>query len=222
MSNLHFLGSKVEDRFGKTLIISVFGAFLIVNFQNIYNIFLSYDGSYQFFLNLTGRVANLIFIGLLFYFTVVRSAPRESAAGISPRLVAIIGTYMVTFLGALPPTSDVGPLQQGISACFSIVGTLLSAWCLCYLGRSFSIMATSRELKTTGAYAFVRHPLYAAETVMTFGLVLGNGTLFAFGLGVAWFFVQLRRAQYEETILRKSFPEYEDYARRVPMIIPFT
>jgi protein-S-isoprenylcysteine O-methyltransferase Ste14 len=30
----------------------------------------------------------------------------------------------------------------------------------------------------------------------------------------------VRRAQYEESVLRATFPEYADYARRVPMLIP--
>ncbi|TAG23630.1 MAG: isoprenylcysteine carboxylmethyltransferase family protein [Rhodobacterales bacterium] len=101
-----------------------------------------------------------------------------------------------------------------------IVGTLLSAWCLYQLGKSFSMMAVSRELKTQGSYSIVRHPLYGAEVVMILGFILSHGSVLAFGVGAIWLLLQIRRAQYEESVLRKTFPEYADYARRVPMLIP--
>ena len=31
---------------------------------------------------------------------------------------------------------------------------------------------------------------------------------------------QWRRVLYEEAVLRRAFPEYDDYARRVPRFIP--
>ena len=95
----------------------------------------------------------------------------------------------------------------------------MSIYCLRQLGQSFSIMATSRALKTHGAYNIVRHPLYAAEVLMIAGIVLGHGTALAFGLGAVWLVLQVRRAQDEEAVLYQSAPEEADYAARVPMLI---
>jgi len=36
---------------------------------------------------------------------------------------------------------------------------------------------------------------------------------------VQWLF-QLRRMTNEETVLRAAFPEYADYARRTPKVVP--
>jgi protein-S-isoprenylcysteine O-methyltransferase Ste14 len=119
----------------------------------------------------------------------------------------------------LPP-EPISPALRVISTVIIIVGACLSIYCLNQLGRSFSMMATARELKTKGSYGIVRHPLYAAEVVMLTGVVLAHGSPLAFGVGAVWLLLQIRRARYEESILRKTFAEYDAYAARVPMLIP--
>ncbi len=88
-----------------------------------------------------------------------------------------------------------------------------------WLGQSCAVMAAARKLVTGGPYRFVRHPLYAAELIMILGLILWNLSLTSALLLVAITLPQLRRAHNEEQVLRQAFPEYEDYARRVPKII---
>jgi protein-S-isoprenylcysteine O-methyltransferase Ste14 len=39
-------------------------------------------------------------------------------------------------------------------------------------------------------------------------------------LFILWWALQYRRMVNEERIFRATFPEYEDYARHVPMVIP--
>ena len=107
-----------------------------------------------------------------------------------------------------------------LSDLFLIVGTILSIWCAIYLGRSFSVMAAARKLVVHGPYAHVRHPLYAAESLAMLGSVLSGWSIWSALLGVAWCALQFRRMQHEERILRATFPEYEEYGRNVPMIVP--
>jgi protein-S-isoprenylcysteine O-methyltransferase Ste14 len=118
------------------------------------------------------------------------------------------------------PADAISAPMRVVSSLTVITGSLMSIWCLLQLGRSFSIMATSRALKTQGAYSIVRHPLYAAEVLLILGVVLAHGTALAFAVGSLWLALQVRRAQFEESVLRETFPEYADYARRVPMLIP--
>ncbi len=101
-----------------------------------------------------------------------------------------------------------------------IVGTILSIMCLRRLGRSFSIMASARELVTRGPYGIVRHPLYCAELVTVIGVVIAHGSILALAAGGIWLGLQYQRARFEEVVLREAFPAYDDYARRVPMMIP--
>lgn len=170
-------------------------------------------------INLVSLVATSVFLGLILYFTATRLPPRNNAAGIEPRLTAIAGTFIMMLLIILPG-GVVGPELRVFSTVLIIVGTILSALCLRHLGRSFSIMATARELVTKGPYGFVRHPLYGAEVVTMVGVALGHWSLSAAALLVVWLGLQIRRAQNEERVLRDSFPEYADYARRVPMLLP--
>lgn len=80
------------------------------------------------------------------------------------------------------------------------------------------------ELKTTGAYAVVRHPIYAAGRVFQFGAFLVTGypsVLLAwalFGFGAIWFTRQEERRLIQ---LLDNPAEYARYRRRVPALFPF-
>lgn len=213
------MNKTLEDNLGKLAMLLIFG---YLCFRQVIAFVISFElrDKIPFWpLALLSQLCSVLFVGLILYYTLTRLPPRESAAGIMPRLVAIVGTFVMMLLVVLPP-EPIGPTQRVISTLLIILGASLSIWCLRQLGRSFSIMATSRELKTRGSYAIVRHPLYGAEVLMILGIILSHGSLLAFGVGFVWLLLQIRRAQYEESVLRQTFPEYEDYARRVPMLIP--
>jgi len=90
-----------------------------------------------------------------------------------------------------------------------------------WLGRAFSIMPEARRLVTHGPYRVVRHPLYICEEVAVIGVfiqVLSPLAVFIFIMHAVF---QVRRMLNEETVLEGTFPEYADYARRTPRLIPF-
>lgn len=80
------------------------------------------------------------------------------------------------------------------------------------------------ELKTTGAFGVVRHPIYAAGRVFQFGVFLVTGypsVLLAwavFGFGAIWFTRKEERRLIE---LLDDPAEYERYRARVPALFPF-
>jgi protein-S-isoprenylcysteine O-methyltransferase Ste14 len=213
------MNKTLEDRLGQFLMLMIFGYMASKQIGYMYILFIHADKFSAWPLAVISQACDMIFLGLVLYFTAMRLPARDAAAGPMPRIVAIAGTFAMLLLLILPP-QPIGPAMRLISTVIIIAGTLMSAWCLSHLGRSFSMVATARELKTTGSYSIVRHPLYAAETVMILGVILSHGSALAFGVGAVWLLLQVRRAQYEEAILRQTFPEYEDYARRVPMLIP--
>lgn len=213
------MNKTLEDRLGQLVMLLVFGYMASKQIGYLYILFIHADKFTYWRMAVVSQICDMIFLGLVLYFTAVRLPARDAAAGPMPRIVAIAGTFAMLLLLLLPP-QPIGPVMRVISTVLTLAGTLLSAWCLYHLGRSFSMVATARELKTTGSYSVVRHPLYAAETVMILGVILSHGSALAFGVGLVWLLLQIRRAQFEESVLRKTFPEYEDYARRVPMLIP--
>ena len=93
------------------------------------------------------------------------------------------------------------------------------------LGRQFAYQARLVEghrLITAGPYHYVRNPIYTA----LFGLALATGLVLSRWLVIPIFAVfyvagTLMRIRIEERLLRAGFgPEFEDYARRVPALIP--
>jgi protein-S-isoprenylcysteine O-methyltransferase Ste14 len=213
------VNKTLEDRLGQFLMLMIFGYMASKQIGYLYILFVHADKFSAWPLAVVSQICDMIFLGLVLYFTAMRLPARDAAAGLMPRIIAIAGTFAMLLLLVLPP-QPIGPGMRMVSTVLTVAGTLLSAWCLYHLGRSFSMVATARALRTTGSYAYVRHPLYAAETVMILGVILSHGSALAFGVGLVWLLLQIRRAQFEESILRQTFPEYEDYARRVPMLIP--
>jgi protein-S-isoprenylcysteine O-methyltransferase Ste14 len=79
----------------------------------------------------------------------------------------------------------------------------------------------AHELRSTGPYAIVRHPIYGGALTMLLGaaLVAGRGRfliVFVFALGSVAF-----RIRTEERLLVDAFgDEYQCYRQRVPQLIP--
>ena len=91
------------------------------------------------------------------------------------------------------------------------------------LGRNLTPLPepkASGELVTTGIYAHVRHPLYAAVIAGGFGWALLWRSWPALLLaGVQAAFLRAK-AKNEEERLAARFPGYASYARRVPRFLP--
>ena len=73
------------------------------------------------------------------------------------------------------------------------------------------------ELTTTGPYGYTRNPLYLGSMIIGAGFALAARNLWlvaAMAIMFAAIYVPVIRS--EEFFLRSRFPEYADYARRVP------
>ncbi|ASY62540.1 hypothetical protein SJ05684_c10830 [Sinorhizobium sojae CCBAU 05684] len=211
--------SRIEDLLGKTFLTLVFFYLALQQVASIVAV-IRFRESIEFWpLVLSSRLLGLLFLCLVVGLTVVRLPPRRSAEGIEPRLSALAGTFGLMVLIVLP-RGTAGPGMLVASTVLALIGTALSIYCLFWLGRSFSVMASARKLVVTGPYAIVRHPLYAAEAISAVGFLIANWSLAALLVGAAHFAFQLRRMFNEERVLRRTFPEYDSYASSVPMLIP--
>lgn len=93
---------------------------------------------------------------------------------------------------------------------------LSAAWQVLY--------AAQREgrLATTGPYAHVRHPQYAAFILILTGFLVQWPTILTLLMYPVLIWMYLRLARSEEAETRARFgTEYEDWARRVPGFLPF-
>jgi protein-S-isoprenylcysteine O-methyltransferase Ste14 len=211
--------SRIEDMLGKALMLAIF---TFVATQNVFVLvgkFRSEQITPFLALSAFAQLLSLLFVGLVLWLTLSRLPPRKTASGIEPRVSAIAGTFLLFFLVYLPAGSA-GFGVTLVATLMILIGTVLSIYCLYYLGKSFSIMASARSLVSTGPYGFVRHPLYLAEAITVAGVILAHWSPLAVLLGLSQMAFQVRRMFNEEAVLRSAFPEYDDYAASVPMLIP--
>lgn len=79
----------------------------------------------------------------------------------------------------------------------------------------------NRELTTTGPYAYTRNPLYLGSILMAIGFVLAaRNWWIAAGALLMFLMVYLPVIKAEEKYLRSAFPGYDEYANRVPRLLP--
>ena len=83
-------------------------------------------------------------------------------------------------------------------------------------------VAPTERLVVTGAYRYVRNPMYVAVIGAIVGqaLLLGQPVLLGYAAVVAAAVVSFVRAYEEPTLLRQFGSEYETYRRAVPGWVP--
>jgi protein-S-isoprenylcysteine O-methyltransferase Ste14 len=170
-------------------------------------------------LDLAASISRGLFLALIATTTVTRLRPLRKAAGIEPRLSALLGTFMLVSLAVLP-RAELPPIALAISSGLVIVGMSTSFMVLSWLGKSFSIMPEARRLVTHGPYAFVRHPLYICEEIAVIGVFIQVMSPAAFLIVVIHALFQIRRMLNEEKVLKATFEDYENYAAHTPRLIP--
>lgn len=75
---------------------------------------------------------------------------------------------------------------------------------------------------STGPYAWVRHPMYAAFALLVAGTPLLLGSWYGLAISLVLVIIVARRAVLEERTLRAELPGYTEYAARVRYrLIPF-
>ena len=79
----------------------------------------------------------------------------------------------------------------------------------------------NESLATSGPYAYTRNPLYLGSLLMGVGFAVAARTWWV-GIAVVVMFltVYLPVIRDEEEFLRAKFPEFDEYARRVPRMVP--
>jgi protein-S-isoprenylcysteine O-methyltransferase Ste14 len=144
-------------------------------------------------------------------FCILLRKPADSVS-LSPTdwALAIVGTVGPMFArpGAEPMIGDVGPTIFWTAGLFISVAAKLS------LNRRFGVAPANRGVQVRGAYAFMRHPMYAGYALMNTAYFLFNPTWFNLIVyAIAWT-CQLGRIQREESWLKKD-AAYRAYAKQV-------
>ncbi|CDX16997.1 Isoprenylcysteine carboxyl methyltransferase [Mesorhizobium plurifarium] len=101
-----------------------------------------------------------------------------------------------------------------IAATLQFLALWLVVWGKMSLGRSFAILPANRGVVTSGAYRFVRHPIYAGYLAGHILFLLSSFSLYNFTVYATITLFQIHRILREERILALT-PEYRDYLGRV-------
>ena len=79
----------------------------------------------------------------------------------------------------------------------------------------------NEALATSGPYAYTRNPLYLGSLLIGVGFAIAARSWWVGVVLVVMFFtIYLPVIKSEEAFLREKFPEFEDYARQVPQMLP--
>ena len=79
----------------------------------------------------------------------------------------------------------------------------------------------NEALATSGPYAYTRNPLYLGSLLMGLGFAaVARSWWVGVALVVMFVAIYLPVIRDEEAFLRQKFPEFEEYARRVPRMLP--
>jgi protein-S-isoprenylcysteine O-methyltransferase Ste14 len=170
-------------------------------------------------LHVMALLTSFAFLGLLSVLLLLRPPPVQRMAGFAPRAVAFAHAFIGVAYLWLPSAAPSLPVSI-LSWLLSFGGTAAAVYVAFWLGKSFSIMPEARKLVTQGPYARIRHPLYLAEAVGLFGVMLQFRQPWAALLYIATLPLLIQRMRYEERILNQNFPEFGEYAARTARLIP--
>lgn len=157
-----------------------------------------------------------ILLGLL---VMTRPPAKAHADGLLPRVAAFVGTYMPWTIGFFGETDKALP-NLASTVCV-LAGMTMMLVTIRHLGKSFSLVPQARSVVQTGPYRWIKHPLYLAEEIVIFGVVLKSLSPLTLSLFVLHIAVQVCRIRYEEDLLRRNCPEYAGYEASRWRVIPY-
>lgn len=166
-----------------------------------------------FGLNLPWIVANANFL-LLVAAMLVRRPPIRVTPRPTYWLLAFVATYWLFITGKVA-TAGIAVVPTWFTFALSFTSFAISVYARLSLGRSIGLVPAERALVTTGAYRFVRHPIYTGIYFAYLALALQNCSavnvaIFATGAGLF-----MIKSVVEERFLAQA-PEYAAYMTRVP------
>jgi protein-S-isoprenylcysteine O-methyltransferase Ste14 len=112
----------------------------------------------------------------------------------------------------------------GLGGLLFVIGAVFGVAGVRALGRSltpFPKPIHDAPLVQAGIYQIVRHPLYSSLIFLSAGWSLFWSSWIALAIALALAVVLDRKSRVEERWLRKKFPDYASYRRRVRRFVPW-
>jgi protein-S-isoprenylcysteine O-methyltransferase Ste14 len=107
------------------------------------------------------------------------------------------------------------------TAASMIVGSALIIPGLAIRALASGHVQKNEQLTTTGPYAYTRNPLYLGSLILAVGFALSaRNWWIGAGLVLIFLAIYLPVIRGEEAFLKQHFPEFTEYARQVPRLLP--
>jgi protein-S-isoprenylcysteine O-methyltransferase Ste14 len=142
-------------------------------------------------------------------------------------LYFVIGQFALLALLFVMPHGHLWFLSESLGSvgiAILMLGLVLVLMGIVSLGNSLTaspVPKNTGELRTTGMYAIVRHPIYLGFIVLALGLVILSSSLWSILVFVAFIVLITYKARFEEHLLREKYPDYAVYASKVGQLVPF-
>lgn len=178
---------------------------------------------YQHFHHGLPLIAAVLNTLILVVTMVIRRPPKRVTPNPWYWLLAFVASYWLVFiLLFLQKGSPV--VTSWVTDPLAVLGLLVVIWARLSLGRNIGLVPAQRELVQSGAYRFMRHPVYTGFLLTSSAFVLRAYSplnAFLIALGVFWFIPV--KSLVEEDFLRHD-PQYAAYmkqvrARWIPFVI---
>ena len=144
-------------------------------------------------------------------FTVIRRPTNAITLDLGDWLLAITATAAPLLI---QPGYDMFPQIHALGVAMVLLGNFGQAAAKLSLRRSFGIAPANRGVKVSGAYRFVRHPMYAGYLMVHIGILMLMPSPLNLTLYIIGWTAQIRRLKAEEALLGQD-PAYQDYMTKV-------
>ena len=160
-----------------------------------------------------------IFLFIAIFFAIRKPVVKE-AKGFGETIVPLAGGIW-PFLLLFTPRGPFGLVNQNTILTVMCLGTGFALLSYLFLNTSFTIMVEARELKDSGPYRYIRHPVYTGQIITAVAVVFWRFSWLNVLICLAFIGIQNYRASLEEKKLAAAFPEYNEYAVGKARFFPF-
>jgi protein-S-isoprenylcysteine O-methyltransferase Ste14 len=159
------------------------------------------------------RLVLLVQLAVIALTLVVRRPPVRVTTNPVFWLLAFVVTYWP--FGVFDIYKAGAPLTPTwLSNGVALLSFAVSVWARLSLGRNIGFVPAERQIVTTGAYAYVRHPIYSGLFIAVLASEFSRFSWRNLALDVLWCGLLLIKTFIEEGFLRQN-PEYARYKERV-------
>ncbi|HLP61242.1 MAG TPA: isoprenylcysteine carboxylmethyltransferase family protein [Candidatus Deferrimicrobium sp.] len=182
--------------------------FLVMAVMIADKIYKQYVGTGLTYIDVSFTIQNIVLLTVI----LIRRPHRGVDSSVFNQAVALAAFCSgIAFMGQQTVQNS---LLTAVSTGIIIIANILGITTLLALGRSFGVLIAVREIKTSGLYSFVRHPMYGTDILLRIGFIVSHFnplTAFVFVVSTGCY---VYRAVLEEKFLSRE-EAYSLYMKKV-------